>query len=387
MVKEVKQWITINGVHVPIYEGEGKDAAVKRAIAKQKEAVNKNEDQKAKDIKKNQDEKDKLNADKKPTAEKGSGPEVDKVKEGNNLSSKKFDEVKKDLDSMKSKDIVEYSRRDEDGNTVKEVYARQDDGSYEMKNGYGHHDDSEYLADYMKENGGSYKVRDLAKEDSERLKKADKQLKEYQKKKEASKTEKQEGLSKEKLDDAVDYYRKNAYGYDNIEDYVRTDFPFASKEKQDKIIDQISAKISGKKSFSDASSGKAVDEVRGKKAESSNEGNYDKYKSGYRYEKMSHEVTVNGNKYKVWSDDNSKGTFAEDKNGKVLPISSSGYIHKDLTVRKAIANTFKEDTYREKGKASSGSVKVPKSFAANYPNLSTTQLKAKYEEFLKKNRK
>lgn len=42
--REVKQWITINGVHVPIFEGESKEDAVNRAIAK------KNEDKKQSDI-------------------------------------------------------------------------------------------------------------------------------------------------------------------------------------------------------------------------------------------------------------------------------------------------------------------------------------------------
>lgn len=34
MAKEVKQWITVNGVHVPIFEGESKADAVKRAVKK-----------------------------------------------------------------------------------------------------------------------------------------------------------------------------------------------------------------------------------------------------------------------------------------------------------------------------------------------------------------
>ena len=54
--REVKDWITINGVHVPIYEGETKDDAAKRAITKQKENIKKNEDLKEKQIAKNKEE-------------------------------------------------------------------------------------------------------------------------------------------------------------------------------------------------------------------------------------------------------------------------------------------------------------------------------------------
>ena len=59
--RKVKQWITVNGVHVPIFEGESKADGVKRAIEKAKSNAKANEDQKAKDIAKNQAEKDKLN--------------------------------------------------------------------------------------------------------------------------------------------------------------------------------------------------------------------------------------------------------------------------------------------------------------------------------------
>lgn len=53
--KEIKQWITINGQHVPIFEGESKQDAVNRAIAKN------NEDVKEKQIAKNKEQADKLN--------------------------------------------------------------------------------------------------------------------------------------------------------------------------------------------------------------------------------------------------------------------------------------------------------------------------------------
>ena len=56
---------------------------------------------------------------------------------------------------------------------------------------------------------------------------------------------------------------------------------------------------------------------------------------------------VNGKQYKVWSDFIKRGTFAEDEKGTVKQISWSGYIHKDLTVRKAIASAFRLTTFRK----------------------------------------
>ena len=53
--KEPIGWITVNGVHVPLYEGESKEDAVNRAIAKH------NEDKKESDIAKAKEQSDKLN--------------------------------------------------------------------------------------------------------------------------------------------------------------------------------------------------------------------------------------------------------------------------------------------------------------------------------------
>lgn len=56
---------------------------------------------------------------------------------------------------------------------------------------------------------------------------------------------------------------------------------------------------------------------------------------------------VAGKQYKVWSDFIKRCTFAEDENGEVKAISGSGYIHNDLTVRKAIACRFGLATFRK----------------------------------------
>lgn len=58
-------------------------------------------------------------------------------------------------------------------------------------------------------------------------------------------------------------------------------------------------------------------------------------------------TTVAGNQYKVWSDFIARATFAENEDGVVKAIRSGGYIHNDLTVRKAIANSFGLSTFRK----------------------------------------
>lgn len=66
---------------------------------------------------------------------------------------------------------------------------------------------------------------------------------------------------------------------------------------------------------------------------------------------MTSEITVHmvaGQQFKVWSDFIKRGTFAEAEDGTVKQISSSGYIHNDLTIRKEIALTFNLPTFRRK---------------------------------------
>ena len=59
------------------------------------------------------------------------------------------------------------------------------------------------------------------------------------------------------------------------------------------------------------------------------------------------QTTVNGKTYEVWSDFRKRGTFAKDENGETKQISYSGYVSKDLTVRKAIQLAFQLDTFRK----------------------------------------
>lgn len=60
MAKQVKQWITVNGQHVPIFEGQSKQEAVNNALKHQK-SVNDDIDKKEKQIADNKKEADKLN--------------------------------------------------------------------------------------------------------------------------------------------------------------------------------------------------------------------------------------------------------------------------------------------------------------------------------------
>jgi len=59
-------------------------------------------------------------------------------------------------------------------------------------------------------------------------------------------------------------------------------------------------------------------------------------------------TTVNKINFEVWSDFSARGTFAKNtETGEVKQISSSGYISKDLTTRKAIAIVFNFPTFRK----------------------------------------
>lgn len=98
--REVKDWITINGKHVPIYEGESKQDAVNRSIAKD------NADKKDADIERNKAEADKLNANPKKSIK-----EV--VAESNKMmqdASRQWDESRKLAkdNSEKKKALSDY---------------------------------------------------------------------------------------------------------------------------------------------------------------------------------------------------------------------------------------------------------------------------------------
>lgn len=62
--REPKEWITVNGIHIPIYEGETKAQAINRHI------IEKNEETKEKQIEANKKQADELSAKKKKPDEK-----------------------------------------------------------------------------------------------------------------------------------------------------------------------------------------------------------------------------------------------------------------------------------------------------------------------------
>lgn len=58
-------------------------------------------------------------------------------------------------------------------------------------------------------------------------------------------------------------------------------------------------------------------------------------------------TTVAGKTYTVWSDFVKRGTFAADEEGNEKQLRGSGYIHNELTVRKAIAIAYNLPTFRK----------------------------------------
>lgn len=67
-------------------------------------------------------------------------------------------------------------------------------------------------------------------------------------------------------------------------------------------------------------------------------------------EKLNVEIKmVNGNEYEVWANLILRGMFAKNiKTGETKQISFFGYMKKDLTIRKAVADVFHEPTFRTK---------------------------------------
>lgn len=58
-------------------------------------------------------------------------------------------------------------------------------------------------------------------------------------------------------------------------------------------------------------------------------------------------TTIQGKTYTFWSNFNDRCTYAKNEDGETKRISDGGYIHKDLTVRKAIAIHFGLDSFRK----------------------------------------
>ena len=68
----------------------------------------------------------------------------------------------------------------------------------------------------------------------------------------------------------------------------------------------------------------------------------------YSYEHANESTTtVQGETYIVWDNYKYCGTFAQNEAGEVKRIKSNGYLSNDLTVRKAIAASFRLDSFRK----------------------------------------
>ena len=58
--------------------------------------------------------------------------------------------------------------------------------------------------------------------------------------------------------------------------------------------------------------------------------------------------TVQGREYTVWSDFTRRATYAQERGTlSTRTLRSNGYIHNDLTVRKAIAAAYGLDSFRK----------------------------------------
>ena len=94
--REVKQWITVNGQHVPIFEGQSKADAVKVAIAKQ---TNADADKKEKQIAANKKEAEKLNSASSKSEPKGFRNRAEEYVAGGVDIDKEF--TKEDIEFIK----------------------------------------------------------------------------------------------------------------------------------------------------------------------------------------------------------------------------------------------------------------------------------------------
>ena len=89
MPGKVKDWITVNGVHVPIYDGETKDDAAKRSIKMQQDNIKKNQKEKEKQIKDNEKEK--------PSNKTLNAAQKEILRQTNDYNKETYDDFKREL--------------------------------------------------------------------------------------------------------------------------------------------------------------------------------------------------------------------------------------------------------------------------------------------------
>lgn len=121
--REVKDWITVNHKHIPIYDGESKQDAYNRAVAKE------NEEKKESDIKKNKEQADKLNGKSKNSIEDFDIKSLGELKDADdlhdfiseNIDNPKFKQFGKDNSIEAVQQLWYENKRQQEIKNLKEV--------------------------------------------------------------------------------------------------------------------------------------------------------------------------------------------------------------------------------------------------------------------------
>lgn len=121
--REPKEWITVNGQHIPIFEGQSKQEAVDKALKKQKK-VNDDHDKKDKQIEANESEADELNRN---------AQEMIKAQKFSKLGAymaehrKEFGLTKTEDAYMAAADIIQGNRELKIKSSIKKVIDKNED--------------------------------------------------------------------------------------------------------------------------------------------------------------------------------------------------------------------------------------------------------------------
>lgn len=392
--KEPVAWITMNGRHVPLYEGESKADAISRAtkesVKKQQENIKKNEDQKEKDIGRNNVEKDKLNGEKKTNYDT-----IDTLREkfaGKSAADVQADKARifKEMGSPMNGD----PRRAE---FEKATAAHGQLIGETINNGTG--SSSGDYSTLLK----TSRVRGLDNKDSgSSTHDFQKAIREAKTKEELSKIIKDAGnagLSKEAMNkvmgsayDRAQEFRNATAGKasdearvkkETVSDYDKefgtvgkVDINNAPSAQLNKRLEQLSRGDEPVGSFWHGNA--ELNGIYNQLEDAEKTGDFKMSKASrdvmHRYYRYYNDGDLPG-----WA----RGQFNEfnqwNKKWNRIELSPRGEMELERQANRAVVVEY--NRYQKFINT------VPKSFAANYPNLSSTELKKKYQEFLKKNRK
>lgn len=381
--KEPTAWITVKGARVPIFEGQSKEDAVKEF----RERIAKH-NQSNQPI--TQGSKDKAKRDYSSAKKQAKRTERRQDEEGNRKANERLQEAQKKYNDTKEKTGIKSTSFGKKEDAIREKLTNNrarilKASPEERKNIVRENKELQSKLDKMQEQKNIAKNEDekekqIARNEAERraLTKHEKlvaQVKDNKRRQEQGIKTKYGAQDHTKLDQhpdikkmAEDFNRdvwtreggvRNGELYDKAKAWAKEHnyneekaVKAAMKARDDTYvkthqrINEMANKKYGK-NYSDLEDSQRKEIAKSAFEKQTEAGKYDKYKSGYRYENAK-TVNVNGNEYKVWSDDTYRGTFAEDKNGNVLPIKQNGYLSNEVSQRKAIANTFKESSFRSK---------------------------------------